>query len=147
MTELHNRVSKVNPNCTYSTNYWAPLQEFQEEENNNQMSLRQSTISNISNAEATSKLRSSILAWINQRMAKGNLFRRHRPPWCSTRVPLQILSEQKRNSEALECQAKLSGCWMDQQSRQHTPHYSLLRRFLSQQGNQMSYLGCRPICL
>ena len=76
MTELHNRVSKVNPDCTYSANYWAPLQDFQEDEDNNENSSQHATVDNLSNAEVTNDLRSTILAWINQRMARGKPFQK-----------------------------------------------------------------------
>jgi hypothetical protein len=76
MTELLNRVSKVNPDRTYSANYWAPLQDFQEDEDNNENSAQHATVDNLSDAEVTNDLRLTILAWINQRMARGKPFQK-----------------------------------------------------------------------
>jgi hypothetical protein len=73
MSELQNVVSKVNSNCTYTANYWAPLQnQFQDDEGDEEVSPQQ-TVNNLSNAEIQRDLRSTIRAWINQRTSK------HRP--------------------------------------------------------------------
>jgi hypothetical protein len=77
MSELQSTVSQVNPYYyTYSANYWAPLQnQFQEDESDAE-TLPQSTINNITDADVQSDLRSTILAWINQRLNKNKPFQK-----------------------------------------------------------------------
>jgi len=76
MSELQQQiVSKVKTNCTYpsTANYWAPL----EYEYENEDALPQpSNINNISDAEVQRGLRSTIMAWINQRVNKHKPFQR-----------------------------------------------------------------------
>ena len=75
MSELRQIVSKVKPHCTYSnaTNYWAPLQIDDDEDEDDP---QQPTVNNISDAEVQRDLRSTIMAWINQRMSKHKPFQR-----------------------------------------------------------------------
>lgn len=54
----------------HSTNYWAPLQIEDDEDDN----LQQPTINSISNAVVQRNLQSTILAWINQFMSKHKHF-------------------------------------------------------------------------
>jgi hypothetical protein len=74
MSELQNVINKVSRNCTYTANYWAPLQnQFQDNEGDDGMSPQQ-TVNNLSDAEIQHDLRSTIRAWIKQRMSKHKPF-------------------------------------------------------------------------
>ena len=71
MSEMQQIVSKVNTNLTYlqAANYWAPLQiEDDEDDGDPQQDPQQPAVNNISDKKVQRNLRSTILAWINQRM-------------------------------------------------------------------------------
>ena len=78
MSELQQSiVSKVNcANCTYlgTANYWALL-EYEEEDNEcESTSLQKAEITNITDKEVQSDLRSLIHGWLNQRVSKRKPF-------------------------------------------------------------------------
>jgi hypothetical protein len=79
MSELQ-VTSKVETNCTYSktANYWAPLSNFSDDDDDDDdhSDAQAATVNNISDAEVQRDLRSTILAWINQRMGKHRPFQR-----------------------------------------------------------------------
>jgi len=79
MSELQVK-SKVETNCTYSNtaNYWAPLSNYSDDDDDddNNSDAQASTVNNISDAEVQRDLRSTILAWINQRTGKHRPFQR-----------------------------------------------------------------------
>ena len=82
MTELqHEVVSKVKSHCTYTdaANYWAPLADRDEDDDNKHSNAESSphvTINNLSNAKVQRNLRSTIMAWIYHRMGKHKPFQR-----------------------------------------------------------------------
>ena len=78
MSELQRIVSKVNPICTYTNtaNYWAPLSDEEDDDRCEGSAPLELAINNISAADAQRDLRSTILAWINQRMGTHKLFQR-----------------------------------------------------------------------
>jgi len=79
MSEVqHNVVSKVKSTCTYTdtANYWAPLTDEDEDDNIDADIQPQVAINNLSDAQVQHDLRSTIRAWIHQRMGKHNQFQR-----------------------------------------------------------------------
>ena len=76
MSELKRIVSKVNPNCTYTNtaNYWAPLSDEEDDDRCEGVAPIEQAINNISAADVQRDLRSTILAWIYQRMGKHKPF-------------------------------------------------------------------------
>ena len=75
-------VSKVTPTCTYTTtaNYWAPLADKDDDDNDvdvrNGKDIPSQKINNISDAQVQRDLRSTIMAWIHQRMSRHKPFQK-----------------------------------------------------------------------
>jgi len=79
MSEVqHEVVSKVKSTCTYTdtANYWAPLTDVDEDDNIDADVKPHVAINNLSDAQVQRNLRSTIMAWIHQRMGKHNQFQR-----------------------------------------------------------------------
>ena len=76
MSELQRIVSKVNPNCTYTNtaNNWAPLSDEEDDDRCKGVAPLEQAINHISDADAQRDLRSTILAWKNQRMGTRKHF-------------------------------------------------------------------------
>ena len=70
---------KVNTNCTYSAlnaNYWAPLMNQDDDDNDGNYRYEPITINNIHDAEIQRDLRATINAWINQRISRNKPFQK-----------------------------------------------------------------------
>jgi hypothetical protein len=142
MSDVQQVVSKVKPNCTYTNtaNYWALLADKDNDDGYDKAApAQQATINNISNAEVQRDLRSTIMAWINQRMSKHKPFQRKASTMVvdSGETSIFVWPDPSPDSPA-----RLLIYPMDLQYKQPIPPCCRSNHFQMKQEKQTSYQGC-----
>jgi hypothetical protein len=152
MSELQQVVSKVIPNCTYTTtaHYWAPLADEDDDDDDvdaqSGKEVPPQKVNNISNAQVQHDLQSTIMAWIDQRISRHSQSKSGRLQWLLIQAQHQALSNQRKTCPSPDYQARLLSYPMDHQFRRPTQPPSLLNCSHLKQEKRTCYQGCDQIC-